>query len=93
MLPTFRGACYELNLLESDTYWDLTITEAALSASPSQIRTLFAIIISTCFPSNPNELWDTFKDYMLEDILHLVHVHSRKPDLGVNNSNRALIMI
>ncbi|XP_073835848.1 uncharacterized protein, partial [Musca autumnalis] len=95
VLPTFRAACYELNLLENDSHWDTTIAEAALSASPCQIRTLFAIIISTCFPSNPRELWDKFKDYMSEDILHQVRVHSSNPNLDMTNEihNRALVMI
>ncbi|XP_055920291.1 uncharacterized protein LOC129951943 [Eupeodes corollae] len=70
--PTFRAACQELNLLENDTHWDTTIAEAIISASPSQIRTLFAIIISTCFPSNPLDLWNKYKDNMSEDILHRI---------------------
>lgn len=41
--PTFRAACQKLNLFENDTYD--TIAEAIVSTSPSQIRTLFAIII------------------------------------------------
>ncbi|XP_055918335.1 uncharacterized protein LOC129950418 [Eupeodes corollae] len=72
--PTFRVACQQLNLLENDTHWDTTIAEAIIYASPSQIRTLFAIIISTCFPSNPRDLWNKYKDNMLEDILHRIRV-------------------
>ena len=49
IFPTYRAVCEELNLLENDTHWDTKIVEAIISASPNQIRTLFAIIISTCF--------------------------------------------
>lgn len=93
--PTFRAACQELNLLENDTHWDTTIAEAIISASPSQIRTLFAIIISTCFPSNPRDLWNKYKDNMSEDILHRIRVSSRNPDLEANEEmhNQALLLI
>jgi hypothetical protein len=47
VLPIFRAACQQLNLLENDIHWDTTIAEATVSASLGQIRTLFAIIIST----------------------------------------------
>lgn len=95
VLPTFRAACQELNLLENDAHWDTTIAEATVSASPSQIRTLFAIIISTCFPSNPRELWDKYKDDMSEDILHRVRVHSENHHLDMNGEmhNQALVLI
>lgn len=95
VLPTFRAACQELNLLENDTHWDTTIAEATVSASPNQIRTLFAIIISTCFPSNPHELWNKYKDDMSEDILHRVRVHSENPHLEMNEEmhNQALVLI
>ncbi|KAK7603315.1 hypothetical protein V9T40_003314 [Parthenolecanium corni] len=43
--PTFCAACQELHLLENNSHWDITIAEVVISASPNQIRTLFAIII------------------------------------------------
>jgi hypothetical protein len=51
------------------------------TARPQQIRTLFAIILTTCFPSNPKDLWEKFKDYMCEDILHRLHVTNQNPDI------------
>ncbi|GFY38801.1 putative DNA helicase [Trichonephila inaurata madagascariensis] len=79
-------------LNENDTHWDTTIAEAIISASPSHIRTLFAIIISTCFPSNP---WHKYKDNMSEDILHQIRVSSRNHDIEMNEEirNRALLLI
>jgi hypothetical protein len=44
---------------------------------PQQIRTLFAIILTTCFPSNPNDLWEKYKDYMCEDILQRLRVTTK----------------
>ncbi|XP_068628087.1 uncharacterized protein [Battus philenor] len=95
IFPTYRAACEELNLLENVTHWDTTIAEAIISASPSQIRTLFAIIISTCFPSNPCNLWHKYKDSMSEDILHQSRLSSRNHDIEMNEEihNRALLLI
>ncbi|GBP19536.1 hypothetical protein EVAR_102084_1 [Eumeta japonica] len=76
--PTVRAACQELNLLENDNHRDTTLAEASISASPC---TLFSIIFSTCFPSNPSDLWNKYKDNMSKDMLHQICVSSRSPDL------------
>lgn len=52
LCATFREACQRMNLLANDNHWDATLADATVSAPATQIRTLFAIIISTCFPSN-----------------------------------------
>lgn len=69
---TYREACQKLDLLEHDQHWDKTLQEAALSSSAAQLRTLFAIILTTCNPSDPVRLWETYKEPMSEDILHSV---------------------
>lgn len=50
---TYREACQILGLLEEDSHWDSTLTEATLFSVPSHIRVLFAIILTTCNPSDP----------------------------------------
>ncbi|KAH1021909.1 hypothetical protein HUJ04_011393 [Dendroctonus ponderosae] len=50
-------------------------------ALPSQIRTLFVIWLTTCFPSNPKDLWENYKDYMSEDILHRLPAANQNPEL------------
>lgn len=83
LCETYREACEHLSLLENDAHWDSTLHDASISSSPHQIRMLFAIIISTCFPSNPMELWKKYKDFMAEDyLIRLRH----------NTRNRALII-
>ncbi|GBP44541.1 hypothetical protein EVAR_86765_1 [Eumeta japonica] len=70
---TYHQACQEPNLLENDAHWDTALADALNTARPQQIRTLFAyicIILTTCFPSNPKDLWEKYKDYKSEDILH-----------------------
>lgn len=73
LYDTFFDACRELDLMEDDNHWDLTLTDAALSSSPQQIRQLFAILL-TCFPSEASALWDKYKDSMSEDILHRIRI-------------------
>ncbi|GFS67023.1 uncharacterized protein TNCV_2528021 [Trichonephila clavipes] len=71
---TFRSACQALNFLESDQQWDICINDACNTAHPNQIRALFAIILTSCFPSSPTELWERYRSHMAEDILHRVRL-------------------
>lgn len=92
---TYREACRRMRLLEGDFHWEATLAEASVTASPFQIRTLFAIIISSCFPSNPRELWQKYQDYMTEDILYRVRRATNNPLLDYTQEmyNEALILI
>ncbi|GFX54986.1 ATP-dependent DNA helicase [Trichonephila clavipes] len=72
------AACQELNLLKNDAHWDTALADASNTARPQQIRTLFAIILTTCFPSNSKDLWEKYKDYMSEDILHRLRAAESK---------------
>ena len=65
---TLFYAYRELHLLEDDNHCDLTLTDAALSSSSHQIRQLFSIILTTCFPSEASGLWNKYKDSMSENI-------------------------
>ncbi|GFU70728.1 ATP-dependent DNA helicase [Trichonephila clavipes] len=95
LCATYRQACQELNLLENDAHWDTALADASNTARPQQIRTLFAIIFTTCFPSNPKDLWEKYKDYMSEDILHRLRAANQNPDIQFtpNVYNEALIFI
>lgn len=53
LYQSYREACIEMGLLENDKNWDNTLTEAGLFSFPKQMRNLFAIIITSCQPSNP----------------------------------------
>ncbi|GFV41062.1 ATP-dependent DNA helicase [Trichonephila clavipes] len=85
LCPTYRQACQELNLLENDAHWDTALADASNTARPQQIRTLFAI----------KDLWEKYKDYMIEDILHRLRAANQNPDIQLtpNVYNEALILI
>ncbi|XP_031634678.1 uncharacterized protein LOC116347980 [Contarinia nasturtii] len=92
---TYREVCLELGLLENDQHWDTTLTEASLSSHPKQIRMLFAIILTTCAPSDPKGLWEKHKESISEDILR--QARRANPDLAIQFSeemfNEALILL
>lgn len=67
--PTYRAACQALQLLENDHHLTLALEEAAVSVSAGKLRSLFSIILSSCTPNNPIELWQQFRDAMAEDFL------------------------
>jgi len=75
LCTSFHEACLKLGLLENDNHYYLAMQEASLSNSPSTIRTLFAVILAWCEPSNPSELYDSFKDAMAQDFSHSYSNH------------------
>ncbi|XP_075425538.1 uncharacterized protein LOC142465468 [Ascaphus truei] len=95
LCETYREACQKLGLLEDDQHWNTTLAEAALHSLPVKIRNLFAIILTTCNPSNPNTLWDTYRESMSEDIL--AKAQRDNPSLNVHFSpeifNEVLILL
>nr|XP_047140966.1 uncharacterized protein LOC124816017 [Hydra vulgaris] len=66
VLETFREACVFKGLLQDDTKWQNTLSEAGLT----QIRQLFSIILTFCEPDDPLHLWNTYKAFMMEDFIH-----------------------
>jgi hypothetical protein len=92
---TFREACQQLQLLEHDNHWNQTMDDAIATSSANEVRTLFAMIISTCQPSNPRQLWDTYKNDIAEDILHRFRIATGNLELQVNDDiyNEALVLI
>lgn len=92
---TYRQACQLQGLLEDDQHWVLTLQEASISDAPVKLRNLFAIILSTCAPSNPLELWNSFKDKLSYDILYNQQqlLHNNSLDFSSEIYNEALIKI
>ena len=92
---TYHEACQRQGLLENDNHWNATMEEAATSCSASKLRSLFAILITCCSPSNPRNLWETHRESMTEDVLH----QSRRDHSDLNFTfsdamfNQALILI
>ncbi|XP_015903657.1 uncharacterized protein [Parasteatoda tepidariorum] len=92
---TFRETCQNLSLLENDAHWDISLADTSNTAQPQQIRTLFSIILTTCFPTNPKDLWEKYKNYIREDILHRMSRINANPNIQFTSIiyNEALILI
>jgi len=74
---------------------DKPIEDLSATSIPFQIRTLFAVILSTCFPSQPVQLWNKYKNYMAENILYRMRQerHNHGLDFPEEIYNEALILI
>lgn len=66
-----------------------------MTCLPKQLRTLFAIIITTCGPSNPKSLWEKYRQHLSEDILHKARTVNHNIDIQFSDEifNAALISI
>jgi len=88
------ASCQLSGLLENDSYWDLTLADS-VSPKAYQIRTLFAIIFTTCFPSQPIQLWKKYKDDICKDILHRLRILTNNPLIQITDEiyNEGFILI
>lgn len=84
-----------LGLLENDQHWHNTLAEAAQTSHSKQMRTLFAIILTTCSPSDPNGLWENHKEHLSEDLLFQMRKNQNNDAIEFSNEifNQALILI
>ncbi|XP_027102557.1 uncharacterized protein [Coffea arabica] len=56
-----------MGLLQSDTHLEDTLNEAAAFQMFSSLRTLFAILLAYCSPSNPRVIWEKYEAKMSRD--------------------------
>lgn len=69
---TFKLACVARGLLEDDEEWVQCLQEAAIMKTGNQLRRLFSIILTQCFPIQPYELWKQFAVHICDDIAHKI---------------------
>ncbi|XP_071687828.1 uncharacterized protein [Rutidosis leptorrhynchoides] len=55
---TYRSACEAIGLFGDDKEWSTALEEASVSASSSELRSLFANILMYCSVTNPLNLWE-----------------------------------
>jgi hypothetical protein len=60
---------------------------------PSQILSLFVIILIVGQPTKPMELWQKHRDNMAEDILHREHLINQSQQLNDEIYNEVLIKL
>nr|GEX80268.1 helitron helicase-like domain-containing protein [Tanacetum cinerariifolium] len=84
--PTCRAACEALGLLGDDKEWETTLTKAASTAKPSELRTLLAHILTHCQVSNPLDLWKRAWNFMSNDIPYVASISLGIPNLHIHSS-------
>lgn len=65
---TFKDSCRARGLLESDEEWHQCLSTAACIQTGYQLRRLFVQILAYCNPSNPDQLWERYKDDLAFDL-------------------------
>ena len=74
-----------LGLLEDDNQYHMAMEEASVSNSPASLRTLFAVILTWCEPSNPLQIYENHKEAMAEDFLHQQRIQHQGEDFNFND--------
>ncbi|XP_058122371.1 uncharacterized protein LOC131285143 [Anopheles ziemanni] len=64
---SFQEAAARSGLLHDESEWDRSLQEAVSFQMPSQLRHLFALILSEGKPLNPHSLWEAYADHLCED--------------------------
>ena len=85
LCSSFREACFRLGLLEDDNQYHLAMEEASVSNSASSLRSLFAVILTWCEPSNPLDIYERHKEHMAEDFLHQQRTRLSDNEISFND--------
>ena len=85
LCSSFREACFRLGLLEDDNQYHSAMQETSVSNSAASLRSLFAVMLTWCKPSNPIDIYEHHKESMAEDFLHQQHIRLGNHDLNFNN--------
>ncbi|XP_041767810.1 ATP-dependent DNA helicase PIF7-like [Anopheles merus] len=67
VFASYQEAATMAGLFQDDLEWDRAMQEAVTFQMPSQLRNLFAVILSQELAQNPRRLWDTYVDHLCED--------------------------
>ncbi|KAG2203527.1 hypothetical protein INT46_011432 [Mucor plumbeus] len=84
---TYQEAAMALGILEHDNQWRRCLEEAAAFQNASSLRDLFCVIIAFCFPSNPFQLFEQFKQHLLEDLLYRLRSNLQLQDSLLEHYN------
>ncbi|XP_052625735.1 uncharacterized protein LOC128132801 [Lactuca sativa] len=80
-VATFRESALLRGYLIDDNSQQLCLQEASIFHMPYELRRLFATILVYTCPNNPRQLWSSFEDMMLEDLVNsnkYTHREARK---------------
>ncbi|KAF7372298.1 ATP-dependent DNA helicase [Mycena venus] len=67
---SYRQACLARGILQDDGEWRLCLAEAAQMQTGGRLRQLFATLLLFCNPTEPNRLWEDFRNDICDDLDH-----------------------
>jgi hypothetical protein len=76
--PTFREVCLTMGLLQDDGEWKQCLLEASSMQTGSQLRHLFATLLLFCCPIKPEQLWNTFRHHICDDLRYRLQCTGRQ---------------
>nr|CAD2200499.1 unnamed protein product [Meloidogyne enterolobii] len=99
---TFAKACLARGLARDDDEWFKCLEEASLFSRkhPQGLRTLFVNILIHCEPKYPGKLWESFKEYLINDLIRKFPTFPKNElykiglyliDQGLKDHDRSLI--
>lgn len=83
---TFQGACKALGLLDDESHWENTLSEASICCRPKPLRCLFAIMLTFCQITDPLMLWQKYCESMADDILRRKRQELSSNDISFDQS-------
>jgi hypothetical protein len=83
---TFQGACKALGLLDDESHWKNTLSEASICCTPKSLRCLFAIMLTFCQITDPLMLWQNYRENMADDKLHRKRQELSSNDISFDQS-------
>lgn len=76
-----QDACKALGLLDDESHWENTLSDASICCTPKSLRCLFTIMLTFCQITDPLMLWQNYRESMADDILH-----RKRQELSSNDS-------
>jgi len=84
--PTFHAACLAHGLLENDDEWRECLEDASLTHLGRSLRQLYCLILRHCHPSQPDLLWQDFRDNLCNNLgRHLQSMQHTEHDIDLED--------
>ena len=71
-----------MGLLEDNAHWHTCLEETAGTSSPSQLHSLFVILLTMCELADPLNLWNRHRENLSYDILHQYQQTANNTDIN-----------
>ena len=66
-MPSYKDVCRHLGLLQDDGEWHAALDDAAVRSMPSQLRSIYVMILEFCNPADPIALFNDHWTQMADD--------------------------